>query len=258
MDNDHDKNPHSLNSNQNPSWHDVWQIIPECINFLKRPFLQNHYQPIDKLAAFQLALLFAVNFILTVIILIFILTPYAEIMDIPQPQVFSNESLGQMILSAVILAPLIEETMFRGWLRGSKRALLFLAIPVLYLIGLWIIFETSSGSDIMIITVFLWSFLITFDGFFFVKKTFYDATPMPQYIKYFPIIFYISGLAFGLVHILNYDHHNIWALIPMVITQFLGGLVYGYARLRFGLSAAMLMHAVSNGILVMTIYLFPS
>lgn len=257
--NNNDNHKTAPDPKADPTWHDVWQILPEFLLFLRSPSLPKNYQKWDKLAYYQLALLFAVEFTITIIVALWIIEPYAQSMDIASPTVFEkNDTLWSMILLGVIFAPLIEETMFRGWLRGSKRALLFLTFPTIYFGGLWIIFTVSSGSDLMIITIFLWSFLIAFDGFFLVKDTFYDATPMPQYRKYFSYIFYTSAAAFALVHILNYEHGNQWALIPMVTTQFLGGLVLGYVRLRFGLSAAMIMHGSSNGILVLLIYAFPA
>lgn len=259
MDQNENQKPRLSDEQRNPAWHDIWQILPELWLFLKSPSLPKNYQKWDRLAYYQWALLFAVEFTLTIIIALLVIEPYAQSMDIESPEIFTeDDTLFSMILLGVILAPLIEEPMFRGWLRGTKRALLFLALPTIYFGGLWLIFQISSDSNLMIITVFLWSFLIAFDGFFFVKDAFYDAAPMPQYRKYFPYIFYASAAAFGLLHIFNYDHPLSLTLIPMVTTQFLGGLVLGYVRLRFGLSAAMIMHGSSNGILIMLIYLFPA
>lgn len=86
--------------------------------------------------------------------------------------------------------------------------------------------------------------------------------PLPLFCgfpKAFKWIFYGFALAFGYMHIFNYDttNINIWLLSPILVApQIVLGLFLGYIRMHFGLIYAMLFHAFYNAILVIPGVLF--
>jgi hypothetical protein len=79
--------------------------------------------------------------------------------------------------------------------------------------------------------------------------------------RVFGWLFYGSAVAFALFHLGNYDLGSIGAVAvlaaPLLVTsQFLGGLLLGYARVRLGIVAAMGQHAAYNFLLVTPALLF--
>ncbi len=87
-------------------------------------------------------------------------------------------------------------------------------------------------------------------GWFLLRKR-----PVPSwFVKSFPAIFWMGTVIFGLVHLLNYPRPGPLAL-PVILPQIWAGLVFGYVRVRVGLSAAMLIHAGSNALMVMSLSL---
>ena len=66
----------------------------------------------------------------------------------------------------------------------------------------------------------------------------------------FPLFFWFATLAFALVHIANFEFGGSWSslamLLPLVLPQFILGMMLGYVRVRFALWAAILLHAAHN------------
>jgi len=69
--------------------------------------------------------------------------------------------------------------------------------------------------------------------------------------EYFTKAFYLFSLAFGFIHINNYDITlNVLLFSPiLVLPQILLGGYLGYVRVKFGLVYSILLHATYNGIL---------
>ena len=256
--NDHQDNLPPKDDRDIVTWENVWRIVPDFFAFLRRPFLNAHNQPFNLLAISQLGLLLWFNIIFSLIAAVLIIAPYQEAIGIADSALSDDDMpFGELFILAVILAPLIEETLFRGWLRGTKRALIIAAMLLSIGMGYFILNNFGSNENIIAITMFLLAFLVAFEGFMRLKNIWHDWRPMEMFERYFPIIFYLSAFSFGMIHISNYEHDNMIELLPMVITQCFAGLLFGYVRLRFGLLAAIVMHAAFNGILVSLVSLSP-
>lgn len=78
------------------------------------------------------------------------------------------------------------------------------------------------------------------------------------YKKSFRWIFYGFALAFGYMHIANYElNTTIWLLSPILVApQIVLGLFLGYIRVTLGLIYSILFHAVYNAILIVPSVLF--
>jgi len=48
------------------------------------------------------------------------------------------------------------------------------------------------------------------------------------------------------VHVFNYAGDNPATLLPFVLPQLVGGLIWGYARIRYGWWSNILMHMAYN------------
>jgi len=65
-------------------------------------------------------------------------------------------------------------------------------------------------------------------------------------------IFYLFAMLFGLLHIANYEVSLVILLFTplLVASQFVGGLMMGYLRVRYNFMLGFLFHAVFNGIVI--------
>jgi hypothetical protein len=75
----------------------------------------------------------------------------------------------------------------------------------------------------------------------------------------FWVWYYMSAIIFGLIHGLNYKTDNLWLLvIPLTLSQILGGLVYGYTRMKYGMWSNISLHMLFNLILTSIGFAFPA
>ncbi|QDO95079.1 CPBP family intramembrane metalloprotease [Formosa sediminum] len=76
--------------------------------------------------------------------------------------------------------------------------------------------------------------------------------------KHYKYVFYFFALAFGFVHITNFDiTQNVLLLSPILVApQIIIGLFLGVIRLQYGLIYSMLFHAIYNGIIIVPALLF--
>ena len=68
------------------------------------------------------------------------------------------------------------------------------------------------------------------------------------YVAYFSWVFYGSTLLFAGVHLYNFQFNKVsWLVLPLLIlTQFVTGLVLAWLRVRRGIGASVVLHAVFN------------
>lgn len=70
--------------------------------------------------------------------------------------------------------------------------------------------------------------------------------------RFFHIIFYLSFLIFGAIHLTNFElYASYFWLAPLLIApQTVAGIFLGYTRVKLGLSWAIALHACHNAILL--------
>ncbi len=217
----------------------------DLLTFLRAPKLaDNELQRTGKPA--DLIWLFAVNCMIVAALAI-LLFPVMLAFDVSMSSSMSDlfgRPIWQLLIIVVIVGPIVEELMFRSWLSGSPRLL----IPVSGLM-LWIALTYSYeqmgwpgpasmgtapllaliAGAVLICVIILWK------------------RPVPGwYVRIFPVVFWVQALLFGSVHVFNYAGDNPAALLPFVLPQTVGGLIWGYARIRYGWWANMAMHMAYN------------
>ena len=165
----------------------------------------------------------------------------------------ANETIGQaspgrLLFYGVILAPLIEEVVFRSWLGGRRACIIGLPI----LISL-IAIITAVGADVSPIASFAVAGGLAFLVFGVVRQ-FESLTPAQQKAarwRLFPAAFYGSAILFALMHVSNFEGGlSSPIMLLAVLPQFLVGLILGYVRMRFGLPHAIFFHAFYNLVLI--------
>ncbi|GAA0717757.1 hypothetical protein GCM10009430_15040 [Aquimarina litoralis] len=131
---------------------------------------------------------------------------------------FANKTLVSILFLVSVLAPVLEEVIFRLPLKYSRNYIFR---------GIDYIFKT--------------------------KKVYIFWT------KNYHFFYYTSIVAFGLVHLTNYDLESYWflALAPIIILpQLLAGIVLSFIRMKSGLLWAISLHSLYNGILTIGGILF--
>jgi len=203
-------------------------IYQNLILFIKRP------QNIQTVAPLSVS-----NFFLLLGITLALVIPYAVLLDFMGVGEFDNlvqEMLRDhkwlVVVLVVLVAPLLEETIFRYHLSLQKKAIIVSLVFSVFMISqLWII---AAGLIIYLLVLLV---LVSRGN--------------PPSIH---SVVYISALFFGIVHLSNYrdfDFLGNFYWIPfLVLIQFGLGLLLSFIRLHYGLLKAMLFHGVYNAVLV--------
>jgi membrane protease YdiL (CAAX protease family) len=155
----------------------------------------------------------------------------------------SSQPILAVMIAVVMVGPLVEEVIFRGWLTGTWRSLvgsaMFLAIfyggaalmkdldigapgvkqlgiAILGLAAMWLLGPIDSGPRVM------------------------------GYARAFPFLFWAQGIVFGLLHYQNFAATSPALAVLMTLPLIVCAWLWGYARIVLGLGGAVLLHAAYN------------
>lgn len=205
--------------------------------FLKRPNLD---VSIQNRGAFTVLLrIYALDMAIMAVLIGLASALVAIGIDIPETALADMEITWQIVLLVVIGAPVMEELAFRGWLSGKPgpfNALLALAVGASG-------FILTHAAEPALGALFVVAALI---GAGLALVLLRNAGPMGWFARAFPALFWFSTLAFALVHLANFDEGSLAVLLPLVLPQFVLGMMLGYVRVRFALWAAIVLHAAHN------------
>jgi membrane protease YdiL (CAAX protease family) len=144
----------------------------------------------------------------------------------------------------VIVVPIGEEIVFRGWLGGRKRDLL---ASLIFITG---IAAAAGLGAVEVVGAGVWALAVLTFTFLSTAILFWTARGRPAmgwFARKFPIFFWLSTLAFACAHLFNFEEGALYILLPMVLPQFVGGVLFGYLRVTYGLWASIALHALHNG-----------
>jgi membrane protease YdiL (CAAX protease family) len=175
----------------------------------------------------------------------------AETGLLPAP-IEQDISLAEDLFSALLLAPVVEEALFRGWLTGRIAALRFAAYGFaalgLFTLGFFVSQAYAAAASLAALA-------LAFAGLVQWSRTNRRDTAVPAWFtRHFPWLMWGSTLLFGLIHLGNYEPLHSPLGLLVVLPQTLGGLLLAYTRTRLGLGAAMLHHAGYNAVLLVGEY----
>ena len=141
---------------------------------------------------------------------------------------------------AILWAPLIEEMVFRYLLR----------------VTLWCLFNGPQALTIgLVLAVVVLLYVRPVYGAgrpsVFAAIGLGKAWPRRWYVFYarhFGWVFYTATLLFAALHLYNFkfDQIDFWMLPMLILPQFMTGLVLGWLRVRRGIGASIILHAVFN------------
>lgn len=146
-------------------------------------------------------------------------------------------------LMALLWAPLVEELVFRWGLRRLKHLWLLLPLAAAAML---------SGPDLgggLFVAAFLMLCWVPYAWAWPVARRPLRWAWRRRQISYFPWIFHLSSVAFSAVHLYNFNlaQTPLWLLPLLVLPQWVTGMVLGWLRVRRGIGASILLHAIFNG-----------
>ncbi|MBS9523749.1 CPBP family intramembrane metalloprotease [Litoribacter alkaliphilus] len=150
-----------------------------------------------------------------------------------------DKSFAQMdqlsIVSALLIAPVVEELLFRFHLSGKRSHAYFflISLAALYLIFFeyWFIYLFTAA---VFIACLMWESKKTPDN---------PLLSRPFYL----IIFVMTAIIFSALHFVNVEAENkLLALFMVIFALTPSALFFGYVRYKKGLKYSMIIHSLSN------------
>lgn len=160
-----------------------------------------------------------------------------------------EESPIKLIILAVVLAPLIEEGMFRALIKPSRNELIFFLCIWVFVITLALIPEDVNW---MIKYGFLLLFFIL--SFIFLREfipPFWQKSMCRFLSNYYKWIWVITSVIFGMVHIFNYveGFELNFVLVLLIFPRIIAGYFFGKIKVENkGLVWPIAMHAMNNAL----------
>ncbi len=160
-----------------------------------------------------------------------------------QLQQVMSRSIASVVLAVVIIGPLIEEVMFRGWLSGTWRSVVGSAAFVALVFGVIHVVDGLFPASATVIQLGLAAIGVI--GFQLLSPI-DNGKRLPYFEHAFPYIFWAQGIMFGVLHYQNVATNSpvlaVLSTLPLVICAWL----WGFARIYLGLASAVLLHAAYN------------
>ena len=220
------------------------QTASDLLAFIKRPTLTADAPVRSQFS--DTAWLFALNCLIVAAIaaVLFPAMIFFEIeMSSSMSQLF-DRPIWQILAIVVIVGPIMEELIFRSWLNGNPRLLVLFGGIIAWIAGSNLLAQSGYSRADPVPLVILIGIIA---GAIVVGLVRYWNHAAPGWFaRIFPIIFWIQALLFGSVHVFNYAGDNPAALLPFVLPQTVGGLIWGYARIRYGWWSNIALHMAYN------------
>ena len=220
-------------------------LVSEFAAFLRRPNISNDVELSSREKAGTGIGLFVLSIVTTIIFGVLAL-PVILSSELTTGEQLNNSLSGSawsVLLSLVVLGPLVEEIIFRGWLSGTWRSVLASAF------GLTAIYGGAALLDPYVVEGGVIKSLILAAGaiaIFSVFSSLLDATQIFGFERIFPFFFYVQAIAFGVLHFQNYAANSVAIALLATLPLIACGLIWGYARVRLGLASAVILHAAYN------------
>lgn len=146
----------------------------------------------------------------------------------------SGKNLSFLFFSTVIIAPVMEELIFRIGITKRKRNFYILLLATLIYLSLAII----QGKYVFSLAVSIFSISQYLLYRFFGNDK-----------NYFSISIIFSAIYFGLIHIFNFNHdlmRNVFSYAVMILPLMVFGFAFGKTRVKLGVGYAILAHMILN------------
>ncbi|PNU04220.1 CPBP family glutamic-type intramembrane protease [Novosphingobium guangzhouense] len=213
-------------------------VLRELAHFLARPRVLQPVGLRTREGWARLAMLAALHVGGLLLVVLPLLGLYQRAMGQPLPDAFDKLPAGWLLPITIMIAPVLEEMIFRGWQTGRPRALWLLACTGLFAV---LVAVAKTLQPLVLAGSLLALAIVAVAGWVRLRKREVPGA----YLTAYPALFWLAALLFAAVHLMNYPTVSALAL-PMVLPQLWAGVLLGFTRQRIGLPAAMLQHACAN------------
>jgi len=224
------------------------ELPRELLRFLKRPALLTPIGLGSRRGWSMLGMLEVLHVGGLILVLLPLISLWQQAMHLSPPSAFDKLPPGWLLPFTVLIAPVGEELVFRGWQTGRPRALWLLGCAVLFAVAA--IFAAAM-PPLVLVALLAALALAAIGGWFALRRR---RSPPVWYARAYPAVFWIAALVFAGVHLTNYPSASI-ASLPLVLPQLWAALLLGFTRQRIGLPAAMLQHAGANAATLLLVQL---
>lgn len=152
------------------------------------------------------------------------------------------------ILVVVVSGPILEESLFRSWLRFKKGSVILFLI-VLFIVSALLFYHSLLPKGRLFDDIMVVAQLTVFVGLIVLLKFIGRSRIEAFIISRFKYFFYGTTIVFGLLHATNYVG-NPWIILvfaPILgAPQLIVGSMLGYIRMKHGLVYSMMFHMFFN------------
>lgn len=167
---------------------------------------------------------------------------------------FRQQTRFYQIGLACLYAPIVEELQFRLCLNYSKiNFAAFSGIWVFYFFKRFMTGDGLFGEHNHISLAIGLSMILIAAVYSFLNENRNINNHFERFFeKHYKVIFYVSVIGFGFLHMTNFDLRSpTYLLIPILtLPQTSLGLVLGYVRLKYGFLYGVLLHSAFNLLLL--------
>lgn len=214
-------------------------ILRELAAFLKRPRVLEPWGLHRRETWAPLAVILALHVAVLMLVILPLIAQWQSRFTLPLPDAFGKLPGGWLLPITMLVAPVLEEMIFRGWQTGRPRALWLLACFAAFVA---LLPGAKSIAPFVLLGLLLALAVAALGGWLWLRRR---AEPPRLYLAAYPAIFWAAALLFAAIHLMNYPTTTAMSL-PMVLPQFWAAMMLGFTRQRLGLPAAILQHAAAN------------
>ncbi len=230
-------------------------VASELVAYVRNPVMIDNRGPMNSRACSTFGILLLIKILLMLPLGIFISVYRSGVEDVASVDL-GGPDWGDAFIPAffvlVVMAPLMEETLFRGWLRAKPAGLMVALCVIGWVATLYTMMAVDWFDGDRKLSVMIASLGWLGLGIYFVHSVI-DHNKTPELVRrYFAWLFWISTSVFALAHVSNYD--EMWLAVPMTVPQFASGAILGFVRMHYGLRASISMHALYNLFLLSVIF----
>lgn len=228
-------------------------MIKKIILFTKKPYSIEESELKIKVLISQNIKLYLIHLLISLIIIV----PVAYLKSIFEVYPRDTDLLIKNILLVNVfnyfVLPFIEELAFRLSLVYKK---IHLSFSISSLVLSFLLISLKSPNYLALAIVFIVMTLLLY--FLFSSNSKLDLLLSNSWERNFRFIFYFFVIAFGFMHTFNYHLScKVLFLAPLIVLpQLISGVLYSYARIKFGFLSAIIQHIVYNLTMMLPIIFF--
>lgn len=209
--------------------------------FVADPVLPDQASGFSSAALAAVLRLYAIDLALMIVLLSMAGLAVAAGFELPANALEELEIGPAIIFAIVIIAPLAEEIVFRGWLSGRPAHLALVLLLAIGALAVPFVGGITQGSAIGMVLAAAGVAALAVLAWWNLRQ----APPPGWFRVAFRWIFYASAALFACAHLLNYAEGGA-VLLALVLPQFIAGLIFGFARVQYGLWASIALHVLHN------------